>query len=163
LIFRCDSDCLLTEAVSKQSAGLCNSDSIETVKMEFKMKNIMRRQILALMLGVTALAIAASVSHRAFAEDSHSGQDDSSHHDSASGDDGPDHDANDDNGGGSDDGANHDANDDNGGDNDDGPDHDANDDSGGGSDDESSNSSSGAGNSDCAIASVNCSKKAHKK
>jgi cobalamin biosynthesis protein CobT len=115
--------------------------------MEFKMKNIMRRQVLALMLGVTTLAIAASVSHRAYAEDGHSEQENSSHHDSVSGDDGPDHDANDDNGG----------------ENDDGPDHDANDDGSGSSDDESSNSSSGAGNSDCAIASVNCSKKAQKK
>jgi hypothetical protein len=115
--------------------------------MEFKMKNPMRRHVLALMLGFTALGIAVSASHHAYAQDSQTEHDDSAQSDSAAGDDGPGHDANDDNGAGDDDG----------------PGHDANDDSGDRSDDDSSNSSSGGGNSDCAVASVNCSKKPHKK
>jgi hypothetical protein len=66
-------------------------------------------------------------------------------------DDGPNHDANDDNGGGNganDDGPNHDANDDNGGvngANDDGPNHDANDDNGGEDEHSGPSDSSGPG------------------
>lgn len=80
------------------------------------MKSLLRRQLLALMLGVTSLAIVTHASFPAFASEGHSGDDSSSSASSSSGsDDGPGHDANDDSGSGNDDGPNHDANDDHGG------------------------------------------------
>ncbi len=130
------------------------------------MKSILRRQLLALMLGVTAASLIMPMAFNvaAYADDdkdsvsdsdasdgdsSSDNSDDGSHHDSN--DDGASHDVNDD-------GAGHDANDD-------GPNHDQNDANSGAdddSDDVAANSAPGIGNADCAVASVNCSKKKQK-
>jgi hypothetical protein len=111
--------------------------------MEFEMKNLLRRQVLTLTLGVTATAILLPALPPAYAEDVNSGLEDSDRNGGDSFDDGPDNDSNDNQGG-----------------DDDGP--------GQGSEKESpsdagGSGSAGVGNRDCAIPSVNCSKLARKK
>ena len=108
------------------------------------MQNILRRQLLALMIGATAISFTAPIvfDTPAFAKNG--------------ADDGAGHDANDDHGGssgsssGSDDGAGHDANEDHGGhsgssnDSDDGAGHDTNDDHGGSSSSDDDSNGSGS-------------------